>query len=192
MKNSFKKSQNKTSIPKQLSFLPKSSLSYGGELLKKRKGRTSGRPLSTKETLHLVLRSSKAITNWSFKTPKNEKIISQIVSSFAETHGVQIISMANVGNHLHMQIKLRHRQDYKKFIRAITAAIAMKITGMSRWISKESLGLTKFWDYRPFTRIVKSFTARLNLRDYIEINKLEGFGYHRGEARFLIKFVSSG
>lgn len=192
---SFKRKTNKASSliikSQQLSLLSKMSLAYGGELLKKRKGRMSGRPLSTKDTIHLVLRSSKATGKWSFKQKNNEKMIAQIITSFAQAHMIQLISLANVGNHLHLQIKLSQRHTYKKFIRAITASIAMKITGTSRWKSKESLGLTKFWDYRPFTRIVKSFTAYLNLRDYIKINQLEGYGYRRHEARFLVKHIDS-
>jgi hypothetical protein len=42
---------------------------YGGELLKTRKGRSMGRPLDKKNSMHLVLRSSKAKNEWSFKTP---------------------------------------------------------------------------------------------------------------------------
>lgn len=186
-----KASSSKTT--RQLSLLTsKFSLSYGGELLKKRKGRQVGRPLSTRNTIHLVLRSSLATGSWSFKRPSHEADIRHIIQKFARMHFVQILSLANVGNHLHLQIKLDKMHTYKKFIRAITSAIAMKITGLSRWQTKRQIGLKKFWDYRPFTRIVQSFAARLTLQDYIAINQLEGLGYKRDEARFLIQYVHSG
>jgi len=35
-------------------------------------------------------------------------------------------------------------------------------------------------------RIVKSFRAWLNLKDYIRINQLEGYGYSRQQARFFV------
>jgi len=37
---------------------------------------------------------------------------------------------------------------------------------------------------------VRSLKALLTLRDYIHINELEGFGYRREEAQFLVKYVS--
>ena len=176
---------------------------YGGELLKTRKGRSIGRPLDTKSTMHLVLRSSKAKGDWSFKKIANEKKIEIVIKKFSLKYGVKIISLANVGNHLHFQIKLSNRYAYAPFIKAITSAIAMAVTGVNRWkrykadlnsatidgakANKEEICHTKlkFWDYRPFTRIVKSFKAYLNLSDYIQINRIEGFGFRKNEARFI-------
>jgi len=171
---------------KQLHLIKPGSKSYGGELLKTRKGRAHGRPLSTQDTMHLVLRSTRAKGNWSFKRPQNERKIRAIVEKFSARYGVKIISLGNVGNHLHFHIKLARRQGYKPFIRAVTAAIAMAVTGASRWKPLKKTSNWKFWDYRPFTRVVQSYRAFLTLKDYIEINQLEGLGCERVEARFLI------
>lgn len=119
----------------QLKLLKNEPKSYGGELLKTRKGRSHGRPLDTKNTMHLVLRSSKARGELSFWKKKNKNEIKRIISKFSRKHGVKILSMANVGNHLHFQIKLSNRYGYFAFIRAITAAIAMAVTGVNRWSS---------------------------------------------------------
>jgi hypothetical protein len=235
----------------QLKLLKSQKSSYGGELFKTRKGRSTPRPLDTRNTMHLVLRSSKATGNWSFKRPINERKITEVATKFAVKYGVKIHSIGNVGNHLHFQIKLGNRFSYRPFIRAITASIAMSVTGASRWrrldqimaerdisqaravksksasepkttgrskLASESehtgksksasesepkgepaamsefppdeLKATnvskKFWDYRPFTRVVQSFRGFLNLRDYIEINQLEGFGADRRHARFIV------
>lgn len=167
-------------------MLRKENKSYGGELLKTRKGRRGGRPLDTRNTMHLVLRSSKAKGEWSFRRPENAIKIRRIMDKFARKNGVKVLSLANVGNHLHFHIKLTNRYTYRPFIRAITAAIAMAITGASRWSKPAQNAKVRFWDYRPFTRVVHSFRAFLNLRDYIQINKLEGFGYRRNEARFIL------
>ncbi len=94
---------------KQLNLLAKQPMSYGGELLKTRKGRAHGRPLDTKHTMHLVLRSSQAKSGWSFREPKNRQAINEIVGSFSKKYGVKILSLANVGNHLHFHIKLATR-----------------------------------------------------------------------------------
>jgi hypothetical protein len=181
---------------KQTNLLKKESKAYGGELLKTRKGRASPRPLDTRNTMHLVLRSAKARGEWSFKKPKNEAMIRQITNRFSQKFGVKILSLANVGNHLHFQIKLSNRFTYRPFIRALTASIAMAVTGASRWsplkekfIENGEVPSDKklsFWDYRPFTRVVQGFKAFLNLRDYIEVNQLEGLGCRRVEARYIL------
>lgn len=140
----------------------------------------------------MVLRSSKAVKEWSFKRPENERKIGEIITKFSIKYGVKIISLANVGNHLHFQIKLANRNTYKPFIRAITSAIAMAVSGFNRWTRDAQKDVKlKFWDYRPFTRVIKSLRAFLSLRDYIQINELEGFGLKRNEARFIFGKINS-
>jgi len=181
----------------QLQMLENQPLAYGGELLKSRKGREHGRPLDTKSSMHLVLRSSQARGPWSFKRPKNERRVSTVVYKFAKKYGVRIYSVANVGNHLHMQIKLSNRYTYAPFIRAVTSAIAMAVTGRSRWSQGEERNLSrsqnhrrlKFWDYRPYTRIVRGLRAVLTLQDYIQVNKWEGEGLGRDQSRMIVKAV---
>jgi len=176
---------------------------YGGELLKTRKGRAHGRPLATRQSMHLVLRSTKAKGDWSFKRPKNERRIREIVARFATKFGVKVLNMANVGNHLHLHIQLTNRYAYDGFIRAVTASIAMAITGASRWRPMAKLLADRgsrspsahpdrkatqlsFWDYRPYTRIVIGQRGRLALRDYVRINQIEGFGVSRTTAHWLV------
>jgi len=144
--------------------------------------------------MHLILKSSKAKGEWSFKHPRNEKKIREIIERFSSKFGIKVHSLANVGNHLHCHIKLSNRFAYTPFIRAVTAAIAMSVTGKSRWSKISTNGTrskTKFWDYRPFTRIISSYRAFLNLRDYIKINQLEGFGYKRAQARYILAWNKS-
>lgn len=169
----------------QFKLLKNEPKAYGGELLKTRKGRSRGRPLDTRCTMHLVLRSSKATGEWSFRNPKHQKRIKEIITRFSAKYGVRVISLAIVGNHLHLQIKLSNRFTYFPFIRAITAAIAMAVTQISRW--QKAKTPLRFWDYRPFTRVVQSLRAFLNLRDYILINQMEGEGIPRDEARFILR-----
>ena len=93
---------------------------------------------------------------------------------------------ANVGNHLHLHIKLSHRYSYTPFIRAVTAAIAMAVTGASRWRPLAELCDGRFWDFRPFTRVVTGFKDHLGLKKYIELNQLEGAGLNREQARHIL------
>ena len=153
--------------------------------MKTRKGRAGPRPLATRDTMHLVLRASKAKGDWSFK--KHDRQIRAILEKFSRKYAVRILSLANVGNHLHFQIKLSNRHLWNPFIRAVTAAIAMSVTGVSRWSKRGSTeDKEKFWDYRPFTRVVQSWRGFLRLRDYIRINHLEGAGHGRLLARWII------
>ncbi len=119
--------------------------------------------------------------------PHNKKNIKIILRKFSTKYEVKLLHGANVGNHIHLEIQLTNRHTYKPFIRAITAAIAMKITGVSRWKTKAQVGITKFWDLRPFTRVVIGWKARLSLKDYIKINSLEGQGFRRDVAKVLIQ-----
>ncbi len=197
----------------QLKLFKNEASSYGGDLLKTRKGRSRPRPLASRSTMHLVLRSTKAKGNWSFLRLENGKKIRAIVEKFANKHGVKVISLANVGNHLHFHIKLANRHSYRPFIRAVTSAIAMSITGRNRWTmagrrkavstdksssatfamseaTAASATSEKFWDRRPFTRIVQSYLGFLNLSDYIKLNRWEGFGYTKSQARMLLGLKS--
>ena len=187
---------------KQLKFMKAEKSEYGGELLKRRAGRKRGRPLLTRETMHLVLRSTKATGIWSFLKPRNDKNVRRIVSKFAAKYGVQIVGIGNAGNHLHLQLTSRY--TYKAFIRAVTGAIAMAISGRNRWtvndgtnashstltgaigILRQAVPHFKFWDYRLYTRVAKTFTEYTKLKNYVRINSLEGLGYSRDEARTIV------
>lgn len=180
----------------QLVMLKRQKNAYGGELRKTRIGR-GARPLSTRQTMHLVMRSSKAQGDWSLRHPRHRKRVTAIIVRFARVNGVRVLSLANVGNHLHLHIKLGNRFAYARFIRAVTGAIAQAVTGRTRWKARRArkqntnapaaANAEKFWDYRPFTRIVESWRAVLNLRDYVRLNQLEGDGTGRREARAWIE-----
>ncbi len=173
----------------QTDFFAKNSKSYGGTLLKTRKGRRHARPISTTQSMHLVLRSSQAISEKSFTRPSHAREIKKIIDKFALKYGVRIQSLANVGTHLHFQLQFTKRQGYYRFIRAITAAIAMLITGRNRWTVarlKKNSEPKKFWDYRPFSRILTGLRDFLSVKDYIQINQLEGLGVPRTQARWLV------
>jgi putative transposase len=166
-------------------FQQKTSLAYGGILRKSSKNR-GARPLSKKDSLHVVMRSSKAKGLWSFQHSNNKKKLTEIVKSMSLKNGVQILSFANVGNHLHMHVRITNRTLYKAWIRGLTSAIAMLVAQRKGLQTLKDMK-QKFWDYRPFTRVVSSLKAFLTLKDYIQINELEGAGVGRAHAVVLIK-----
>ncbi len=106
------------------------------------------RPISSRESMHLILKSSKARGEWSFRAPKNRQKVLALLQKFANRNAVKILSAANADSHLHIHLRLTSRHLYRAFIRGVTSAVAMAITGASRWKKMEG----KFWDYRPFSR----------------------------------------
>lgn len=192
--------------------LKKIKSGYGGELLKKAAARKRGRPLATKAPMHLVLRSSLAKRHWSFQNPRNARKVSELVRRFSKKYGVRVLHGANVGNHLHLMIRLSNRHSYAPFIRALTGAIAMQVTDTNKWrlhgrsrsqgrersakiSGKERSSQAppsqiklKFWDYRPFTRILEGGRREyFVVADYFLINRMEGSGLPRSHAEILVK-----
>ena len=90
-------------------FTENKDTSYGGDLLKTRKGRRRGRPLDVRKTMHLVLRSTLAKGTWAFNKSLNRRAIERILQKFSDKYGVKILLTAYVGNHLHLHIKLSSR-----------------------------------------------------------------------------------
>lgn len=166
---------------KQLKLLKSETNFYGGTFRNKRKGRQGSRPLAVRHSMHVVLRSSQAKGDKSFL--KHRKKVRGIIDRFAKRYGVKIHTLANVGNHLHLHIQLANRFTYKAFIRAVTGTIALAMTGASK-LKKNA---KKFWDYRPFSRVVIGYRAFLKVRDYVLVNQLEGQGHDRDYADIIVR-----
>jgi REP element-mobilizing transposase RayT len=170
-------------MKKRNSKFPKSPSEFGGIYDSTRDCRKKPRPLSYRCSMHFVLRSSQAIGRKSFRNFR--KPIDDILNKFAAKHRVKIVRYANSNNHLHLQLALQTRHSYKAFIRAVSAAIAMKVAGKSRWNKVAK----KFWDRRPWSRIVEGRYYATNMRRYIWINQLEGCGYSKAEARTKVRLL---
>lgn len=160
----------------------KPQLFFGGSLTTKRAHRTA-RPLSTKHPIHLVLRSSRATGEFSFWNKANKQIINHALKKQANKWGVKVISCANVGNHLHIMLKLSNRFSFNNFIRALTGSIALQIT---KWNKNLGSNDDSFWDFRPYTRIVAGVRAWLTMKDYMLINQIEGLGGTRFSAKMIL------
>jgi len=139
--------------------------SYGGNTKGKRK---LERPLSTKKSLHVVLKSDKARGKYSFLTPTNKLKVDRILKEKSKKFGVKILSLANVGNHLHLKIKISTRETFQKFLIATTALIAREITG-----ARKGKPFGKFWSGLAFTRVINSRREELIIDGYITANQIE-------------------
>ncbi len=94
-----------------------------------------------------------------------EKLIHKVAAQFHIT----IYDLALNWNHIHFLILIKDRQDYVKFIRALTSILSQKI--------KLKLGKgTKVFGLRPFTRILEWGRDFRNTLNYLLTNQLESVG----------------
>ena len=147
-------------IPQQdLRFVK--AMSFGGSKLKKR--RKIARPLIPGAIHHVVLKSCKAIGSLSFY--KNKTLTAELLKDRSRKYFVEIIQWVNMGNHLHLKVRFKNRQNFQNFLRTFTAILARKITGAHR---SKSFG--RFWDGLAFTRIITTKFEELGLKAYFEAN----------------------
>jgi len=173
------------SKPKQLSFLRASSQEMGGAKLKG--NARHKRPFHSKKPLHLVLKSSLCKGRLSLLNPKYAKRIQATIFFYAKRYHLRVYRFQNVGNHLHIVLQGQNLAQYSAFVRAISGRIAQVLL---KNMGFDSLGgdpkkkqntktKIKFWDYRPFSRIVgwgKDFAI---MKDYILKNTLDVLGLQR-------------
>lgn len=159
-----------TKRSKQLEFQPKEFAKpkdqFGGSLLKNSNAKRA-RPLDSKLPLLITLRATKG----GMRLPKCFSNVNNAVYDTAKKYGFKVYKYSNVGNHLHILVKISKLQLWSAFIRELTGKIGL--------VMKIALSLTeKFWAYRPHTRIVRGWRKAFNIaKDYIELNILEAEGY---------------
>ena len=188
---------------KQFSFFNDEAQSqkfFGGALLEGR--RKSVRPLTSKDSIHFVLRSTWAVGSDSFLRLHNRRKIDQIITRFAKKFGVRIYQRAINSNHLHLLLRITNRRLYRCFIKAVAGQIASHVMGQQSFLdfsrtrtkpvtgdgARSSIGGQKntevkfktkpgFWEFRPFSRVVnwgRDFKICVN---YLKQNVLEAFGF---------------
>lgn len=163
---------------------------FGGRLLKGNP--KSKRPLSTKEAIHLVLKSKQATGPRSMLLRKNRSTLESIVRKTAQACFVSVYHFVNVGNHLHLVIRVKDLRSYRKFIRAISGLIARHVMGTERggglkfvpenmrrdlgdWKKAEKAekkdASASFWIARPFTRLIAWGKDFQNVKKYMLKNQ---------------------
>lgn len=150
--------------------------SFGGSMLKSHP--KTRRPLDSKLPIHLTLRAQRSC----LRTPTTIGKVNTIVQTTARRYGVRIYSYVNVGNHLHLLIKISKRARWAAFIRDLCGQIALFVRKSLNFASTES-----FWLYRPFTRVVQGWRRAFKIaKSYLYLNQLEADGMiSRGETKTL-------
>jgi REP element-mobilizing transposase RayT len=134
---------------------------------KKRGNPKVKRPVVTKLPMHLTLRAVQS----GLRNPKAYGPIHEIIYKTTKKYGVRIYKYANVGNHIHILIKLMKVDLWAAFIRELAGQIAQYM--------KVRFGIEKkFWLYRPHTRIIRGWKKPFRaVKEYIELNIIEAEGF---------------
>ena len=136
--------------------LPDDALIFGGSQLARGTSPKVARPLEPTLPIHLVLNAERS----AMRLPKHFARVNDIVHGVAAKRRVRIYQYANVGNHLHVLLKLPDRAAWAAFIREVSGRIA-RLTGVG-------------WTSRPFTRIVRNWkSAYRTAESYVALNHFE-------------------
>lgn len=159
---------------------------HGGELSAGK--RKTARPFNSKLAIHVVMRSANARDNLSMLSRKHKGPVYLEIDRTARESNLRLYRYVNVGNHLHVLVKAKRRQDLQRFLRVLAGRIAMRITGARKGKPLQE----RFWSRLAYTRLVEWGRTFTNALNYLAKN----FGEAQGKgARFIsdrIDFLSIG
>ena len=156
----------------QLTFWSPTSRHHGGAQSIGREKKA--RPIATKKPMHLIFRSSRAKGAWSFLHSKNRAQIERHLEATAHRFGVKVYRFANVGNHFHLLVQARKRQDLQNFLRVFAQGVVFLVTK-----ARKGHPVGKFWDALAYSRIVEWGRDWKGMLDYVGKNLLEARGFPR-------------
>ncbi|MBN1114272.1 MAG: transposase [Oligoflexia bacterium] len=99
------------------------------------------------------------------------------INRHAELYNIKLYNFSINSNHLHLPLKLRYRDSYKKFIRGLTGTIARIALETKKGNAGINGLVKKFWDTRPFSKIVNWGRHYVNTYFYVFENELEAAGF---------------
>lgn len=109
--------------------------------------------------------------------PRHCNTIEGHMRRIARRWGVRVYRYANVGNHLHLLIKVPSRASSQRFLKELAGIIPLIVTG-----ARKGSALCKnesqrgFWDHLAFTRIVSFGRDFAGVSRYVVKNLFESAG----------------
>ncbi len=157
---------------------------YGGSL----RYRKLARPIETQNGMHLILRCGLSRQGFSLRTYVN--IINAYILKFSNQFDVRVYKHSVNSNHIHILLKVSSREDFKRFIRSVSASIAVSIKAQYEYEGP-------FWQDRPFTRVITWGREYNGVKNYVVQNFKEATGFIKYKPRqdrykFLQQFVGVG
>lgn len=143
----------------------------------------AARPFAPNKWIHLSNRSQRAIGAWSMLSFQNQPLVEKLIRQAAKRYWIVIGDYVNMGNHYHLKVKAKRRQDLQNFLRMIN-------TQLARLIMKAKKGHAKgrFWDGLTFSRLLKSGLEELRLKGYFKANRIEAKSGPKKRQEFLVQF----
>lgn len=97
---------------------------HGGILRNQRAGR-GRRPLSTKESLHVVFKVDKSkLISRSLRSTKSFNLVQQIIKKYAKRFFVQLEQVSVQNDHCHLLVRTKRRSLFHYFFRVVAGQIA--------------------------------------------------------------------
>ncbi len=115
-------------MTKQTSFHKihwKHRYSHGGSLRQLRAGR-GARPLSTKASLHLVLKANRDRVRGGLRISRRFQLIHFLVQKYAVKFFIKVEQVSIQNNHIHLLIRTSRRSLYQHFFRVLAGQIAQR------------------------------------------------------------------
>ena len=118
--------------------------------------------------MHISNKSSLAVGALSMLHFRNKIEIEKIVIATAKKHFITLREFINMGNHYHMDIKAKRREDLQKFLKEVNSKIAKLVMK-----AKKGQAKGKFWNGLTFSRVLTTAMEALTLKGYFNANKIE-------------------
>jgi len=151
---------------------PRNPVFFGGSLMDQGHPRIK-RPLHTKKPIHVTMRSSVAQGKRSLLNRYAAQVTQTTLGECAKRAGVRIYRYQNVGNHIHLVIRLHHRQSWIRFVRSFTSLLKLRLERL--WREK----IERLFDQRPFTRVCSWGREFRSINDYFLKNYMDRWGIPR-------------
>lgn len=119
------------------------------------------------------MRTEWAKGRYSFLKPNVARSLEYLIAQCARRSGVRIYRYQNVGNHIHLVIRLRRRRSWLAFSRSFTSLLKARLELL--WNMK----IKKLFDHRPFTRVGSWDWEFRVLSDCSLKNLLDSWGVER-------------
>lgn len=90
-------------------------------------------------------------------------MVEETFKQLANDYDIRVHQAMVANDQLHLLIQLDERDNFAPFIRSLSGTIAIKVTGANKLAGLKE----KFWDYRPWTRVVEQKRGYSLAKDYV-------------------------
>lgn len=135
------------------------------------------RPFDPGKPLHVILKSGHARGDWSLLRTRHRKWLLDLVPTLGRKHHVRVISWVNVGNHLHLVLQTRTRENLQGFLKELPGRTAMRVTGARKGrpldLPVVSGRRPAFWDQIAWSTVVQPGRQLRGVLAYLDRNRAQ-------------------